>query len=148
MMAHRCVMCWRLGGSPSWTRIELFVSRHRWNSGAFWRKSARWVSVIRPNLLRRDLWHLDLSFDYLVLRLSDSFHIQAFFKRGPSWCARCSRPRSRSTSSSGFAASNVQDREPVAPDAAGGAGIRDAAHFCEQPPAVVTVHPALLRRPA
>jgi hypothetical protein len=74
-------------GSPSWTRIELFVSRHRWDSGAFWRKSARWVSVIRPNLLRRDLWHLDLSFDYPVLRLSDSFHIQVFFKRGPSWCA-------------------------------------------------------------
>ena len=29
------------GGSPSWIRIEPCVSRHRQNSGAFWRKSAR-----------------------------------------------------------------------------------------------------------
>src|SRR5271166_6555041 len=57
------------------------ASRRRQSSGASLRKSARWVSVIRPNLLRRDLRHLDLGFDYSVLRLSDSFHNRGFQAR-------------------------------------------------------------------
>jgi len=34
-------------GSPSWIRIEPCASRHRQNSGAFWRKSAPCLSLTK-----------------------------------------------------------------------------------------------------